>query len=66
MKSLAKVVNLSKQEFPIKTNLSDLLGFNTSPYHKSFISLVRRKDYIYMVTNNDKVSYKSSYIIHIS
>ena len=36
--------------------LSDRLGFDNEPYLKSFKSLVRTKDYTYMVTNDDKVS----------
>ena len=45
MKSLAKVVEISKKEFSmistrINTNLSDWLGFDNWPYPKSFMSLM--------------------------
>ena len=60
MKSLAKVVEISKKEFSmistrISTNLSDRLGFDSLPYPKSFMSLMWMKDYTYMVINDGKV-----------
>ena len=60
MKSLAKVVEISKKEFPmistrISTNLSYRLGFDSRSYPKSFISLMWMKDYIYMVIDDGKV-----------
>ena len=60
MKSLAKVVELSKKEFPmistcISTNLSDRLGFDSWPYPKSFMSLIWMEDYTYMVIDGGKV-----------
>ena len=60
MKSLAKVVEISKKEFSmistrISTNLSDRLGFDNWPYHKSFMSLMWMKDFTYMVIDNGKV-----------
>ena len=60
MKSLAKVVEISKKEFSmistcISTKLSDRLGFDNRPYPKSFISLMWMKDYTYMVINDGKV-----------
>ena len=60
MKSLAKVVEISKKEFSmistrISTNLSDRLGFDSWPYPKSFMSLMWMKDYTYMVINDGKV-----------
>ena len=68
MKSLGKVVEISKKEFlktsyipefinttGINTNLSDRLGFDSWPYPKSFMSLVRMKDYTYMIINDGKV-----------
>ena len=71
MKSLAKVVEILKKELPIistriSTNLSDRLGFDSWPYPKSFMSLIWMKDYTYMVIDNGKVPYVSSYILHIS
>ena len=59
MKSLAKVVEISK-EFSIiftciSTNLSDWLGFDIWPYPKSFMSLIWMKDYTFMVINDGKV-----------
>ena len=72
MKSLSKVMYVSKKEFPddflysSTTNLSDPLGFEISPYPKSFISLQQTKEYTYMVIDDDTVLYKSSYILHIS
>ena len=70
MKSLAKVVEIL-EEFSIisqriSTKLSHQLGFESWSYPKSFMSLMRMKDYIYMVTDDDKVSYESCYILHIS
>ena len=61
MKSLAKVVEISDKEFPmistyISTNLSDRLGFDSWPYPNSFMSLMRIKDYTYMVIDNGKVT----------
>ena len=60
MKSLAKVVEISKKEFSmistrISTNLSDRLGFDSLPYPKSFTSLMWMKDYTCMVINDGKV-----------
>ena len=60
MKSLAKVVEISKKEFAmistrISTNLGDWLGFDSWPYAKSFISLMWMKDYTYMVIDDEKV-----------
>ena len=71
MKSLAKVVEISKKKFSmistrISTNLSDRLGFDSWPYPKSFMSLMWIKDYTYMVINDGKVPQVSSYILHIS
>ena len=40
--------------------------FESWSYPKSFMSLVHIKDYIYMINDNEKVVYKSSYILHIS
>ena len=50
MKSLAKVVEISKKEFSmisthIITNLSDQLGFDSVPYPKSFMRLMWMNDY---------------------
>ena len=50
IKSLAKVVKISKKEFlmistRINTNLSDGLGFDSWPYPKLLMSLVQMKDY---------------------
>ena len=56
MKSLAKVVKISK-EFD---------RFDNWLHPKSFISLVQTKDYSYIVTDDSKVLCRSSYIIHIS
>ena len=61
MKSLAKVVEISKKEFSmiytrISTNLSDRLGFDSWPYPKSFMSLMWMKDYTYMVIDDGKVA----------
>ena len=59
MKSLAKVVEISKEfsmiSTRISTNLSDRLGFDSRPYPKSFMSLMCMKDYTYMVINEGKV-----------
>ena len=60
MKSLAKVLEISDKEFPmtstsISTNLSDQLGFDSWLYPKSFMSLMRMKDYTYMEINGGKV-----------
>ena len=59
MKSLAKVVEISKEfsmiSTRISTNLSDRLGFDSWPYSKSFMSLMRMKDYTYMIINDGKV-----------
>ena len=59
MKSLAKVVEIS-EEFSmistrISTNLSDRLGFDSSPYPKSFMSLMWMNDYTYIVIDDGKV-----------
>ena len=59
MKSLAKVVEISKKEFSmistrISTNLSDRLGFDR-PYPKSFVSLMWMNDYTYMVIDDGNV-----------
>ena len=61
MKSLAKVVEISKKEFSmistrIGTNLSDRLRFDSWPYPKSFMSLMWMKDYTYMVIDDEKVT----------
>ena len=60
MKSLAKVVEMSKKEFSmistrISTNLSDRLGFDSSPYPKPFMSLMWMKDFTYTVIDDGKV-----------
>ena len=60
MKSLAKVIDMSKKEFSmistrIMSNLSDRLGFDSWPYAKSFMSLMWMKDYTYMVIDDGKV-----------
>ena len=59
MKSLAKVVEISKElsmiSTRISTNLSDRLGFDSWPYPKSFMSLMWMKDYTYMVIDDGKV-----------
>ena len=59
MRSLAKVVEISKEfsmiSTRISTNLSDRLGFDSWPYHKSFMSLMWMKDYTYMIINDGKV-----------
>ena len=60
MKSLAKVVEILKNEFSmistrINTKLSDLLGFDSWPYPKSFMSLMWMKDYTYIVIDDGKV-----------
>ena len=59
MKSLAKVVEISKEllmiSTRISTNLSDRLGFESLPYPKSFMSLMWMKDYTYMVIDDGKV-----------
>ena len=60
MKSLAKVLEISKKEFSmistrINTNLSYRLGFDSWPYPKSFMSLMWMKDYTYMIIDNGKV-----------
>ena len=61
MKSLAKVVEISKKEFSmiytcINTNLSDRLGSDSCLYPKSFMSLMWMKNYTYMVIDDGKVS----------
>ena len=71
MTSLAKLLEISEKEFPIyythiNTNLSDWLGFDSWPYPKSFMSLIWMKDYTYMVIDDGKVPWVSSYILHIS
>ena len=59
MKSLAKVVEISKEfsmiSTRISTNLSERLGFDSWPYAKAFMSLMWMKDYTYMVINEGKV-----------
>ena len=45
----------------ISTNLSDLLGFDSWPYPKLFMSLMQMNDYIYVVIDDYKVSNASSY-----
>ena len=59
MKSLAKVVEISKEFSMIYTrisnNLSDRLGFDDWPYPKSFMSLMWMKDYTYMVIDDGQV-----------
>ena len=59
MKSLAKVVEISKEfsmiSTSINTKLSDRLGFYSWPYPKSFISLMWMKDYTYVVIDDGKV-----------
>ena len=60
MKSLAKIVEISKKEFPMiftrnSTNLSDRLGFDSWPYAQSFMSHMRMKDYTYIVIDDRKV-----------
>ena len=59
MKSLAKVVEISKEfsmiSTRISTNLSDRLGFDSRPYLKSFMSVMWMKDYTYMVIDDGKV-----------
>ena len=60
MQSLVKVVEVSKKEFlmistRISTNLSDRLGFDSLPYHKSFMSIMWMKDYTYMVIDERRV-----------
>ena len=60
MKSLAKVVEISKKEFPmistrISTNLSDRLWFDSWPYPRWFMSLMWMKDYTYMIIDSGKV-----------
>ena len=71
MKSLANVVKISEKEIlmistRITTNLSDWLWFDNWPYPKSFMSLMRMKDYTYMVIDDEKVPLVSSYILNIS
>ena len=71
MKSLAKVVEISEKEFQmistrISTNLSDRLGFDNWPCPNSFMSLMWIKDYTYIVIDDGKVPYLSSYVLHIS
>ena len=70
MKSLAKVVEILEEflmiSTRISTNLGDWLGFDSWPDPKSFMSLLRMKDYMYMVIDDRKVPYVSSYILHIS
>ena len=46
----------------INTNLSDRLVLNIWPYPKSFMTLVWMKNYIYMVIDDGKVPYGSSFI----
>ena len=59
MKSLAKVVEISKEfsmiSTHISTNLSDQLGFDSWRYPKSFMSLMWMKYYTSMVIDNGKV-----------
>ena len=60
MKSLAKVVEISKKKFPmistrISTNLSDRLGFDIWSYPKSFMSLMWIKDFTYILINDENV-----------
>ena len=60
MKSLAKVVKISKKEFLMISYLHQYelewwLRFDSWPYHKSFMSLLRMKDYIYIVIDDGKV-----------
>ena len=70
MKSLAKVVEISKESrwFPTRTNtnLTDRLKFDSWPYPKLFMSLVWMKEATCMVANDGKVLKGSSYILHIS
>ena len=70
MKSLTKVINIFFNDvlnifLCINTNLSARLGFESLPYPKSFMSFLLKKDYIHTVANNNKVLYKSFYILHI-
>ena len=39
----------------MSTNLSKLLGFDSLPYPKSFMSLIWMKYHMYIVIGNDKV-----------
>ena len=59
MKSLAKVVEISKEfsiiSTRISTNLSEQLGFDSWPYPKSFMSPMCMKDYTYMIIDDGKV-----------
>ena len=59
MKSLAKVLEISKELLMIstciRTNLSDQLGFDSWLYPKSFMSLMWMKDNTYMVIDDWKV-----------
>ena len=60
IKSLAKVVEISEKEFwmistRISTNVSNRLGFDSSPYPKSIMSLMWMKDYTYKVIDDGKV-----------
>ena len=70
MKSLAKVVKISKElsmiSSHISTNLSDRLECGSGPYPKSFMSLAQIKDYMYIVTDDIKFLYESFYTLHIS
>ena len=70
MKSLAKVVEIAEEFLMIFTcissYLSDRLGFDSSPYPKSFMILMWMKDYTYMLIYDGKVLLVSSYILLIS
>ena len=59
MKSLAEVVEISKEfsmiSTRISTNLSAQFGFHSWPYLKSFMSIMWMKDYTYMVIDDGKV-----------
>ena len=59
MKSVAKVVEISKEFSMISTrisnNLSDRLGCDSWPYPNSLTSLMLMKDYTYMVIDDGKV-----------
>ena len=67
MKSLAKVVEISKKEFSmittcISTNLSDWLGFDSWPYDVSFSCVVktqRRRSKKNYKTELTKISYNN-------
>ena len=49
----------------VNINLSDQLGVENWLYPKSVLSLVRMKDYIYVVIDDRKVLEGISYILHI-